>query len=335
MRENNRQGILELWRFIASLLIVATHLRTLGFDGNYPFRASWIWVEFFFIVTGYFTMVHFSKEKNNSVDEIIKSSVLYTLKKFRVIFPYVLFSVTCKYILDYIGAGFKRLGIGHLVNYIFDVLLLSSNISEQHVAIGPHWYLSALIISFPIFCIAIQVIKNKSKYLLYVLSFYLPFFYHAYTKEGLNKFPLDLIRALAGLFLGVFVYALAFYIKRLKLTEFVRVVLTITEVAVLVLLIVAQYHCKVYARFSIFCFVVVLGIIFSRQSYTVCIKGRVFDYLGQISMVIYIFHYVVIYFISKLFSELDIREKIIMTYLGTLICSVIIQGIVERVRRKR
>lgn len=39
-----RNSILELWRFIAALLIMGTHMYNFGYD-NYYFRDTWMYVE--------------------------------------------------------------------------------------------------------------------------------------------------------------------------------------------------------------------------------------------------------------------------------------------------
>ena len=57
---NRKNSTIEIWRFVASLLIMATHMYHFGID-NYYFRETWIFVEFFLIITGYYTAVHFDK----------------------------------------------------------------------------------------------------------------------------------------------------------------------------------------------------------------------------------------------------------------------------------
>ena len=56
-----RASVVDLWRFIALIMIMIHHLYIFGdpFTGEYCGRFGWIFVEFFFIVAGYFTYKHF------------------------------------------------------------------------------------------------------------------------------------------------------------------------------------------------------------------------------------------------------------------------------------
>lgn len=51
-----RSGIIELMRFFAAVIVVVLHSHGLYPEtGNYPFAGGYIAVEFFLILTGYFT----------------------------------------------------------------------------------------------------------------------------------------------------------------------------------------------------------------------------------------------------------------------------------------
>lgn len=53
-----RIGKIELMRFLGAVLIMNAHF---GYQDR-PFQLSWFFVEFFYIITGYFTMRHFEKQ---------------------------------------------------------------------------------------------------------------------------------------------------------------------------------------------------------------------------------------------------------------------------------
>lgn len=71
----NRICNIDLAKFISSLLIMATHLTLLTdkYSNNY-----WLYVEFFLIISDYFTAKHFD---NKDYDNPLKESIIYTLKK--------------------------------------------------------------------------------------------------------------------------------------------------------------------------------------------------------------------------------------------------------------
>ena len=61
-----RLGAVDLTRFIMILLIMAHHLYLFGYSDDYLGESCWAWVDYFFILTGYFTMQHY--EGNNEKD---------------------------------------------------------------------------------------------------------------------------------------------------------------------------------------------------------------------------------------------------------------------------
>ena len=60
MRERvQRNGMIDIWRFIFALLIMGHHMYHLDIGESYLFQSAWIYVEFFFMLSGYFTAKHF------------------------------------------------------------------------------------------------------------------------------------------------------------------------------------------------------------------------------------------------------------------------------------
>jgi peptidoglycan/LPS O-acetylase OafA/YrhL len=76
MRKNT---FVELLRLIATLIILFHHSYLVRVPAsNTPFQVAWIYVEFFLILTGFFTMAHFSKRQKEDLNEIAKESFVYT-----------------------------------------------------------------------------------------------------------------------------------------------------------------------------------------------------------------------------------------------------------------
>lgn len=332
---NYRQSIVDLWRFIASLLIMSFHVWAgyiyISSGVEYPFQTAWIYVEFFFILSGYFTILHFEKIEVHSLEDAAKNSIYYTIKKYFMFFPYVVVATSIYYFLECIS---EECTIGVLINYTFDVLLLTSSFYEQFMPMRPLWFLTALFIAFPIFCLMCQI---KSKNFLYMLSFYVPLYY--YGRYDLQyapcTFPWNVLRALAALFLGVFVYALCAVLKKMKFSAVHKVCLTFIEMAMLLSMVYFTYKNKLQCRFFMLCFVVGLTVMLSQQSYTSRIDSPVFRWLGKISMPMFIFHTVIAKIINVFFNEWTDISKILFFYVGTFVVSAVIYHVIENIKLKR
>ena len=99
-----RIGKIELMRFLGAVLIMNAHF---GYQDR-PFQLSWFFVEFFYIITGYFTMRHFEKQEPQEHFEAVKIAVEYTGKKFVQFLPYTTGAILITYIAmnwHYIGEG--------------------------------------------------------------------------------------------------------------------------------------------------------------------------------------------------------------------------------------
>lgn len=93
VKKNEKNSFLELWRFIAALLIMATHMYNFGVD-NYYFRETWIYVEFFLIITGFFTAKHFD---GHNCDDYMLEALRYTWSKYKPLLPYTSMATVCAY----------------------------------------------------------------------------------------------------------------------------------------------------------------------------------------------------------------------------------------------
>ncbi len=210
-----KNDLIEFWRVIAMLLIVRHHTYYVGIDWKYPFRLSWIYVEFFYILTGYFTFAHFQKrQESGSANEIAETSLVYTLRKFIRFAPYFVPAILAEYALEAIPNLAKGpfAVLEGLATLPTELLLLSSSYGRAHL--GPIWFLSAMFLVFPLFCFLIRILP---KYLVCMVTFLWPVCYYGIVGvTGKRDVPHDLLRASAALCIGVVVWFLSEQIRNRK-----------------------------------------------------------------------------------------------------------------------
>ena len=95
VKNNKRISVLGLIKFLAAIAIVYFHVRISDY-----WEHLWLLVELFFFITGYFTFKHFRKKENRgkNLEQKSKNAIVYTVKKFTPLIPYVLVAITIKYI---------------------------------------------------------------------------------------------------------------------------------------------------------------------------------------------------------------------------------------------
>ena len=89
MKQGKHNGIISIWKFLFSLMIVVLHCDVLaGSNDKVILSGGSIAVEFFFITSGYLMAV--SAFKNKSQNNIVSDTWHFLWKKIKAIFPYVL-----------------------------------------------------------------------------------------------------------------------------------------------------------------------------------------------------------------------------------------------------
>ena len=340
--KNSRMAIVDLWKFIAAVMIMIHHLYYLSpaFEGkDYPGYFSWIYVEFFFILTGYFTYRHFVRLGRQ--ENIVRSSLSYTRRKFMPFLPYTTIAITLQYLLSApytaLIQGSYRKFIYSFADYPFEVMLLGEAHGSQQRLV-PIWFLSAMLIVFPFAGLLSQI---KNKHLILLVSGIYPLFYYGRAQLGNRVWPDDLLRALAGLLLGVFICVLCDLIREKHLIPQSKAATRLLTAAEIVCMLLAFLFIiradKSLWRVIILLFAAGLSIMLSGRSMTAKLQSPVIAYLGKLSMPMFIWQWVVATVIIRLgqLIPLPTAVSVALYFVGTFLISAVSYHIVEAFRKKR
>lgn len=317
-----RNSFIDLWRFIGMMMIMGHHQYYLGLQ-SFPFYYGWVFVEFYFILTGYLTTNHFDREQSCCLEEMCKNAVSYTIHKFVPLLPFVWTAMLIEYgrqAAEKFSAGVSLVGlVEYLSNLPMELLLVSSSYTKP--VLVPVWYLSAMFIVFPVFCLLLQAAR---KHLLVVLSFTIPIVYYGAFGVADNwTFPLNLGRAFSAMLLGT----LAFELNQAVLPKVYRWVGKWSVAAIQVLCVVcpilACYNMGQYLlRPIMLAFFLGIAITMSETSGVINLNSKLMVYLGKISMPIYLFHWPVAGVIAGLPMELQQQQKVGLYYVASILVSV-------------
>lgn len=328
-----KMGMIEVWRFLFMLFIMAHHMYHLGLKGGYLFRGAWVYVEFFFILTGGFTLRHFEKDRmvSSSAGDAAHEAIVYTLRKFSSFFGYVVAAVFLEYFLQ----GFSLLASGQLVKFVlsfqnmpFEVLLLSSS-GMINPKLAPVWYLSAMFLVMPLFCYVIQKYRNI---FVSIGCWLLPVLY--YGRVGVNSlrdWPHDMLRAFACMSLGAFAYLLGLELRKIEWKRWSKFLLTAAEVGGLALTIFFTGKNWELNKVMVLLFVIGAAVMFSGCSYTALVSGKLFEFLGKITLPMFLLHWAVGTLAKKLFQTMEYR--ILFYYLVTILLSIVLYLTFQGIRK--
>lgn len=333
--EKHRASALGLVKFIAAVAIVYFHT-LLGRPEH--FSTLYLLVELFFFITGYYTFKHFQNSTVgvgvDDIDTKAKKALRYATKKIASLLPYILIAVTVHYVILLIPAidsGWRAV-FDALKGLPFDLLLLNT---QAGIANWPMWFLSAMMIVMPVFCLLCQ---SKNRYFLFIFSslacliYYFNFFRWPYDQGVFYIAPL--IRAFMGMLMGVNIYVVSSQLKKIKSTKANSVVLQICEIGALVLSFVFMYsrdnstNASIFRSLTFLSFFIYLCLFMSRQTIASKVSSPTMDFLEKISIIIFMIHIPVLNLAIILGANSGVGGTLLVV-LGSIFLSIAIFCIVK------
>lgn len=312
---------IELMRFIGIFLIMGHHLYLIGCTDNYIFKNCWVWVDFFFILTGAVTYKHFEK-CTLSTEQFECEALAYTWRKFARFFPLTALSVMMMCFLKYGDLLFQE-GWSHFFAAIayspFEMCYMSSSgiVSTLN---APLWFLSAMFITLPMIVFLIQ----RHRELWKVVSFCLPIMYFGYKGVNTDRaWPNDIIRAFVCMALGTISFMIAERVREYNHdTSFLRkMICSISEVACMFFAVYISALNKSCINLMEPLFVILTALLLSQCTVTAKLESRICTVLGSISMPMFIFHWCV--GSVCIFVTSNMKLRILIYYTGTLIIGIV------------
>lgn len=277
-----RSQAVDMWKFIAAAVIMTFHIYEIDVTRPYPTEMNgWVWADFFFIITGYYTYRHLCGS-----DEGIWH---YVFRKFKVIFPYTAIAIAVQYMIDALKAYHD--GIRAMAEVFLDMPLELVYLHPEP-RIYPLWFLTAMFIALPVYGMIIRV---KDKRIFPVLMvFPLIFYMYYYPVQG-NNTVYVVIRALAGLMAGGGIALTAAWAGReYEILLQKKRLLFILEALFLILpLILVIINANILPSAIILFFAAGLAILLPGYGSPEERGNGIMNYLGALSLPVFIWHTVI------------------------------------------
>ncbi len=345
-----RNGEIDLLRFIFSVMIVIHHYNA-SFNFNI-LHNGYIAVEFFFLLSGYLMAQSAykitSQKKQLEPSEIADLSWSFIIKKVKAFYPYYAFAVIFQVIVRNIMVNHENIDslVSGFLRSIptFTLTFLGFNNNSKTLHVGSTWYLSAMIIAmFILFPFLLKNFHISSKLFFPAMSmFVMGYLYETYktianwgTWSGLCFN--GVLRAVGEIAFGASMFVLADWLKKKygdisDRNKLVRLFFTAVKLFSLgvVFLFALGLPIKGFNLHAYFFCAVVITISFSGLSY--CIPGNRFtNYLGKISLPIYIFHSIIRYSIAESLESPDVvtLKWFVIMSVGTVIICVVLMYVAD------
>lgn len=310
--KKQRNCYIELLRFVASLAIMSGHV-------NGVFKGAWQFVEFFFILTGYFVYDHVAK-RMDAGKEVEIHPLHYTWNKMKKLLPYTAVGMIIFAVIQVMDFSLRGKDLAEWLLFLPTNIfyLPAMNMMPQGVRITDElfttgiyatelWYVCVMIAMIPVMMyLLIHFWNKKCRYwlitsfpmFLYGLLIILDGSITGWHEHHFYFFMLDL-RALAGMMLGGAAWEIARKIEKNNYTSLGKVLLTSGEVAGFgIVLFLTSWTSITYEAMNVVLFLTAIGIAFSGKSLSNMLNSRLLAYLGKISLPIYCIHLNVIRLMS-------------------------------------
>lgn len=288
----------ELERFIASCMILLLHL--------YVSKGTWIFVEFFYLLTGCFTVSHLERKKD-TIQDSVWYPLQYTWKKFEKLFPYTGLSLIWLWGIRLWAFEMKG---NEIIKWFLclptELMMLSGSgmvpkglqITEEFYTprlFNDHlWYICCLLFVLPLVVYLLMYLKKAKAVIITILPMLLYgiLVMKSGTITGWHDsnfaFFFCSMRALAGLLLGAFAYYVSKWWSKKRYTCFGKICLTLIEVGgFIAVLVISHLTSLSYDALFIGIFFISVSLSNSGVTYTSKLNIKSIDFLGAISLPIY------------------------------------------------
>ncbi len=368
--KTKRNGKIELYRFLFSVIIVlfhcAEHLLYKGkivytnrFDLSF-FTHGALGVEFFFLVTGYLLAVYVSKKvkdsKKKKIDSesLFKETIEFMKKKISSIFPQHIVAFIIAFISISVATKAGILDIAKRlicsIPQFFFIQMSGIKVNDMYPN-NIEWYISAMLIClFIIYPILRKYFHGFSKFgapiigvliIGYINLNFRSIIPGVFRLTNNSIFYVGLLRAFAEICLGIFIYTIVDYISNKKLTKKESIFLLLVELGTfcLTLLYICSELSKAYEIIALIMIFTFVTIAFSKKSYlSEKFDNKFFYFLGKISLPIYLSHLSAIklvkYFMLEEIFIIQLSVVIVITIIFTTIV-YLLGNLIGKISKKK
>ena len=324
----NRNGKVELLRFIFAVIIVLHHSRYVVGDENCRFLGGSFAVEFFFLLSGYLMMSSVSRMPAPADHTLGRETAGFLFKKVRGMWPEALIAWIvsfCVYYKTSMGGQSLSAVADFLRKNVWELLFLGHSGINPNSVNSAIWYVSAMLLCMAFMYPLLRRYPDMMSRVVFPLVTIFIMGYFSQNGETLRNPSKWLgwiykgnLRALALLGLGVAIYPAAQHLRGLRMTRFGRICLTCVEP--LLYLSVLYYMCTEKASLKDYYYILILAlaliITFSGQAYLERPFNNAFMvFLGRFSIPLYFGHYNWSRAVGKFGAGLSLNRRMLI-YVG-------------------
>ena len=248
----------------------------------------------------------------------------YTFRKFRRFIPYTCLAVFLEYFV--VRNPITSTNPISIFNAISEIFMLNAACKELGQTVGALWYLTALLVAFPVICI---LCENRKNGFVRVVTYLLPIIYYSNIDTAIRAdIPWNIVRVIAGMCIGIVIRNIQEEYEHKGVNRTFSWMICIASLLTPIVMGALSFHNR---RIFLFCFIVFVFL----ATRSCNINGnRVTFFLGNISMGIFILHWAVGDIVLKIFGETvsSLRLRGLIYFTITFMLTIMMYLIVNKVK---
>ena len=339
VNKRQKNGEIEFFRFLFSIIIVLHHSRYLIGDKNCPFLGGALAVEFFFILSGCLMAQSIEKERIKHNDTYIgRDTFCFIKRKVKGFFPQILFAWGTAFAVTTVASNRPwKETVNAFINGFWELTVIKMfGISTGDSVNGVVWYISSMLLCmfflYPLIKKFPDIMYNIAIPLIVLLGYGWLCQMYGSPRGGPETYKVD-IRALAGICTGIISFQIAIKLRYIRLNNMGKAFLSAIKWGCYGSSVV--YMHMVYATkqdyFYILLIAIAVAISFSQQG----IESGIFQknsiiWLGRFSLYLYLTHVYWAENLNTLFTQnMDNMHKMFIYLAVTFINAYILWKITD------
>ena len=338
-KASSHNGYLDFLKFVFALGVMGVHTYLCGFSFRLVY-CGYLGVDFFFMVSGYFTVreaVHARKagKKESTPD--------YFAKRIKKNYPMFLGACIYSFVLMELINPNADVWMD-LYNNIFDFTPLQVEIFPSQFSTAVQWYISALLVVSPlVYTLVLRFGRVFSLYFAPVCAAFLFGILQLYLGELSSVATLlwgwifaGVVRAMADMFLSATIYELSQALGKVELSRFGYILVRCVRVALLCGAIrLCFMQTSGYGDFifvaDMFAYLILL---FAFPVKYKIFESGLFSNLGRVSVTLFMVHVRTGAVINTWFSQWSVVQRIVCYYLASVAVAFVLYYIVRAIQQQ-
>ena len=291
----------DFWKFFAMVIIVIHHSYNLFENERIYFAYGSIFVEFFFIVSGFFMALSASKKEEAEVRTLGTETAGFIFRKLKRLLPYFVFAWITTLVSDTVYFGPKEVfSSENLLKVPFSIVFLHVSGIPMKDVVGTDWYLSAMFMSmaviYPLLRYRSDIFTKLAAPLIAVSLYACMLRRDGYITGVLGWYGIfckGFFRGFAGLCLGCSAFAVSKWLKEKFMYKGIPLLLSFVSTGCMVgaaLLVYYGVDRKYQGTIVLMFYIAVLIIASGKASINALFGNSLCVWLGKLSMAVYLTH---------------------------------------------